>query len=464
MKDKIIVTFLTAAMTLSLLSACGSNTVSSGRGSDAGSEVASDGISDNADAVSADSAVSSDSSAASASEADAISADALKDDFASTLSYIKKNSGKTVLIDYSRTIDIDGLIGEYTPSDEYQDIEDSLASDDRLTRTRVTRKDNGSTMDVDVYRNISTYAIDKIVTTEYGDSRRLVSGWYFRNRNVIYEYQFYDDLYGSGQNKEETSLDTEAEAALMYYGYITYDAIRQVPGYAKVYGYVGDEFGGILKNVHVTIRSAANSYEEKTETDGDGYYEFYVPVNEADWYNISFTYGDFTPDSLNDINITPGTIEYSCGEMYMAAKGQNVHDTDIYLMNINKKATNSLKDDEYEVVLSYDSSKASLKPYSLDLSNAKTSSNAVMKIKAGSSDDFKYYVTDSKNTGTNNMAYDMSKCDAVVTVYSNDGIVASFLAPAAHAGVVWEVFEISGGKIIPINNCYSDTSSGLFLK
>ena len=404
------------------------------------------------------------SASVSGNDVKSISGDTVSDDFSSTLSYISSNAGREISIDYSRPVDIDNLMGNYKPSDEYKDIESSLLSADKLTKTRITRKDNGGTMDAEVYRNRDTGVIDKIVTTEYGSSGRQVSVWYFKNRNIIYEYQYTDDLYGTGQHRKMISADDEAQAALMDCGYITYDALKHVPGYAKIYGYVGDEYGGILKNVSVTIKSAANDFKKQIETNGDGYYEFYVPVNETDFYNISYSYGDWVPDSLNDINITPGTTEYSCGEMYMASKGQNKHETEIYLMNINKTAPSKLKEGEYSVVLTYDVAKAELKPYSLNITSGKTSSNDTLTIKAGSDDDFKYYVTDSRNGSVNNMAYDMSKCDATVTVYDKDGIAASFLAPAAHAGVVWEVFEIQSGKIIPVNNCYSDTSSGIFFK
>lgn len=457
MNKKIISLILIISMLALMLTGCGSS------GSDSASTAVSSEISSSAK-VSASSEISSALESSSVSGPAAKAADAVSDDFASTLSYIKKNAGKTITIDYSKPVDIDSLMGEYKPSDRYLVIEKALSADDRLTRTRITRKDDGGIMDVDVYRSKTTYSIDKIVTTEYGSSGRMVSGWYFKDQNVIYEYQYTDDLYGTEQHKKEVSLDTETASSLMDYGYITYDAMKQVPGYARVYGYVGDEYGGILKNVSVTIKSAANSYVAQTETNGDGLYEFYVPINEADYYNISFTYGDFVPDSLDDLNITPGTTEYSCGEMYMASKGQNKHETDIYLMNINKKAPDSLKDGEYEAVLTYDNAKAQLKPYSMNLSSGKTSSDDTVKIKVSGKDDFKYYVTDSKNGKANNMAYDMSKCDATVTVYDSKGIAASYLAPAAHAGVVWEVFAIRNGKIIPVNNYYTDTSSGIFFK
>lgn len=415
-----------------------------------------------ASAAVSEKAASEEASSAEASGYTGLSADTLDDSFGSVLKYIDAHAGNTVSIDYAADVSYNGRQQKYKPSAEFQAVEDSLAANDRLTKLRASRLDNGATIDIEVYRNTGTSVIDKIVSTEYGSAGRIVAGWYFNKGNIIYEYEFSDDLYGTLQNKQIISLDDSAEQSLMDQGYNTYDTVKCIPGYAKIYGYTADEYGGMLKSVYVTAKSAANNYELQVESNADGYYEFYLPVNEADWYNLTFTYGDFVPESLNDINICPGTTEYSCGTMYLAAKGENKHDTDIYLMNINKKSPDALADGEYEIVLSYDSSKAALKPYAMDLSSGKSENSDTVKINAGSGSDYKYYVTDSRNILSDAYSYNMGSSDASVTVYDKNGIVASYLAPAGHAGIIWEVFEIHSGKIIPVNNYYYVNGNSYF--
>ncbi|MBO6113137.1 MAG: carboxypeptidase regulatory-like domain-containing protein [Lachnospiraceae bacterium] len=387
-------------------------------------------------------------------------ADEFKDDFSSTLSYIKKNAGKAVSIDYTKSPA--KKAGKYTPDDSYQTIEDDLGNY-KLTRVNALNSENGATIIVDVYRNRSDGKIGKLISTEYGSLGRVVSGWYLKDDEIIYEYRYNDDLYGTNQHREDYSLsEKDDEEKVRDEGLLTLEAVRDVPGYARVYGYVGDEYGGVLKNVYATIKSAANSFEQETQTNGDGYYEFYVPVNTEDYYNISFTYGDFVPDSANDIRISEGVTEYSCGIMYMAAKGQNKHDTDVYFMNINKKALDNLKDGEYEAVLEYDGSAALLTPYFMSMGDGKSEKKETLKFKPDKDGDWKYYVKDEKNYGSNNMAYDMSKCGASVTIYDKNGIVECFNAPAVHAGVLWEVFEVKNGRILPVGNYYFDTLEGIF--
>ncbi len=385
-----------------------------------------------------------------------VEADILKDDFDSTLNWISRNAGKSIPLDLSGTVNYGGRSKTYSPSDDYKEIDEALDSY-RLTRVAASARDSGAPLTVDLYRDNKYNIINKIVLTEYGSDGRIITGWYFKDRDIIYEYRIGTDLYGAGQAEKDYPLNEKRETELLNEGYLIYDTLKQVPGYARIYGYAGDEYGGTLANVYATIRSEAHAYEEQIQTNGDGYYEFYVPVNTEDYYNITFTYGDWQNGSINDISIVPGTTEYSCGEIFLAPPGQNVHDTDMYLMNINKKPSADLKEGEYEVVLEYNAFKASLKPLGLNREDGTLKTGFSLVINADEAENYKYYVIDSRNARTNNMSYDMSTCEAHVTVYDRNGIVASYLAPAAHAGVAWEVFEIREGRILPINNYFYDT-------
>ena len=212
-----------------------------------------------ASAAVSEKAASEEASSAEASGYTGLSADTLDDSFGSVLKYIDAHAGNTVSIDYAADVSYNGRQQKYKPSAEFQAVEDSLAANDRLTKLRASRLDNGATIDIEVYRNTGTSVIDKIVSTEYGSAGRIVAGWYFNKGNIIYEYEFSDDLYGTLQNKQIISLDDSAEQSLMDQGYNTYDTVKCIPGYAKIYGYTADEYGGMLKSVYVTAKSAANN-------------------------------------------------------------------------------------------------------------------------------------------------------------------------------------------------------------
>lgn len=68
---------------------------------------------------------------------------------------------------------------------------------------------------------------------------------------------------------------------------------------------------------------------------------------------------------------------------------------------------------------------------------------------------YKYYVTDYLNTlNENGNAMDLSKSNAVVSVYGKGGLKYQFAVPRNKKGAIWEVFEIRNKKIIPIQRIY----------
>lgn len=70
---------------------------------------------------------------------------------------------------------------------------------------------------------------------------------------------------------------------------------------------------------------------------------------------------------------------------------------------------------------------------------------------------YKYYVADFTNCSDNNpTSYEMSASGAMVNVYTSNGLTATFTVPANVSGVIWEVFEIRNGAIVPIQRYYSN--------
>lgn len=432
-----------------------------------------------------------------------------KDDtFKNAVSYIKKQGTKIPSINYD-TVTYNPL--KRNANAEVKSVAkeiDSHLDSYSMKKIRMLREDNnGTTIDFTVYTNSSTKKIDKIVSVEYCSDGRDVTNFYFKDGSLNYVYSYQDDIYGStyrdsnipgkkcyfsGNAMIECYIDDEdalvsnsaytakdyktydkfirteydaLEKDLVNRAYTTYMAVKDIPGTALISGYVADEYGGILSNVKMTITSKANEFSQEFTTNGDGYYEIRVPVNTDDWYGVRFQYGDFHEVTVDDIHIPQGTIEYSLGITYMAAEGENKHATEYYLLDVTQKAPKKLRENEYQIVLSYDSTKADLKPFSMSLNKGKSETSLSTVISVDQDSQYKYFVTDQRGGKSDNtMTYEMSVSEAVVKVYSKDGLIASYQVPVNRAGVVWEVFEIDGTKVIPVNNYYYDVGKEIFFR
>ena len=78
----------------------------------------------------------------------------------------------------------------------------------------------------------------------------------------------------------------------------------------------------------------------------------------------------------------------------------------------------------------------------------------IANIKKGN---YKYYVSDYTNSLKKNYAAkDMEGLNIRVEVYDKNGLVAVYIIPYNPNGVIWEVFEIKNGKIVPIQNTYKN--------
>jgi hypothetical protein len=73
---------------------------------------------------------------------------------------------------------------------------------------------------------------------------------------------------------------------------------------------------------------------------------------------------------------------------------------------------------------------------------------------------YRYYVHDFTNGGANPSTA-LSNSGAQVKVYNSTGLAATFNVPANQGGTIWEVFELSGGTITPINLFSYDNSTTL---
>ena len=81
----------------------------------------------------------------------------------------------------------------------------------------------------------------------------------------------------------------------------------------------------------------------------------------------------------------------------------------------------------------------------------------IANIKKGN---YKYYVSDYTNSLKKNYsAKDMAGLNIRVEVYDKNGLVAVYIIPYNPNGVIWEVFEIKNGKVVPLQNTYKNVKN-----
>lgn len=421
-----------------------------------------------------------------------------EDNFENSAIYVRTHKEDKLMLNFS-AVDYD--TGDRSKAVEYtanvDAIEEKTAADE-FKSLRFERADNaGATLDVDVYTDPENRMIDKIDMTEYCANGRERSVFYYEDGELVYAYTFKNDLYGTKYedssipgkkcyfsrdvmvkcvlDDEDVNFTSKAyslsdyenmdeftqvqydelEKKMIDTAYAVYDGVRNVPGYAMISGYVGDEYGGVLSHVEMTIRSKALEYERTFETNGDGYFQELIPINEADDYGLVCKYGTFSDATVDDIRICRGTKGYSLGVIYMAEPGKNIHDTNTYLLNANYSSPKKLSEGEYCITFNYEDEKADLKPYVADTKSGRITSDTMAVVKPGKDDVIKYYITDDRGGHSDNpMTYELSGSRGIVRVYDKDGLVAAYNTPVGSAGTVWEVFSIKDGKIIPKNTMY----------
>ncbi len=365
------------------------------------------------------------------------------------------------------TVTDNGVTAIY-PDKDYADEVDtklSLSSADNYTRTRSNDAKSGDIVDMSIYKEGGK--IVKIVTEDYGSEGLMVSEFYYNGDNVAYMKQHKMDIYGINSSYTEADFankDADYTLEVLEAADEALALAKKDKGTALLYGYAGDEQGGVLANVTVKLRNVAGDMNKETVTDGDGYYTFEVPQTD-DTYNLTYSYGTWADSSLNDVHIVPGTPEYSLGRMYIAPAGQAVHDTDVYLLNPNRKSPVKLKDGEYAAELvSYEAasmmaSKMALRVVNKDKQSDETGST--IKLDPSKSENgFAVFVEDTSNVGKDDMAGTMGRAYMTVTIYDKDGIVAAYPVPSGRLGTIWKVCDIDNNGDIAISGIMYTDSKG----
>lgn len=86
----------------------------------------------------------------------------------------------------------------------------------------------------------------------------------------------------------------------------------------------------------------------------------------------------------------------------------------------------------------------------------------ISKLKKGY---YKYYVTDYRACGNGDYkSREMSRSSAAVRVYNQNGLMQSFYVPSNRQGVIWEVFEIRNGAVVPVQRYYDNVDGKTWYK
>lgn len=211
-----------------------------------------------------------------------------------------------------------------------------------------------------------------------------------------------------------------------------------------------------LKEVHLWIRSGVNNREgnavyeadnvdEVCQTDlqagmytvqvrcdehEDSYHTMYVssrqenyqqffstPSLEKGQIRIVLTWND-TPKDLDSHLFTPSTRE-----------------TDQHICYYNKQSQDGATQLDVDVITGYG-----------------PETTTIYKMKKGQ---YKFYVADFTNCSRNKEeSYEMSNSEATIRVYNKKGLLQTFFVPVNRKGVIWEVFEIRDGTVIPSQHYY----------
>ena len=184
---------------------------------------------------------------------------------------------------------------------------------------------------------------------------------------------------------------------------------------------------------HVFVNLLSGAYTVQIQQEGyeDSYFNIFAghdtfvqngtsPVLEDDEVRIVLTWGQY-PYDLDSHLFTP----------YQGANGDMQH---IGYYN---------KTDDYGNNLDVD-----------DTSSYGPETMTIRKLDSGT---YKYFVADFGNCSDGDYhSEEMSYSGATVRVYTNNGLAGIFFVPYDRQGVIWEVFEIRNGRIIPVQRYYSN--------
>lgn len=214
-----------------------------------------------------------------------------------------------------------------------------------------------------------------------------------------------------------------------------------------------------LEGVSVTIRTGVN------HRDGEPVSQFY---SENSRENLSLVSGMYTVqiskegyvDTYETIFVS-GSSE-NLTQLYLSKQlnenelrivltwGETPNDLDSHLFTPGNMGQ---QDEDYHVA--YYQKDLPDGSASLDVDEREGYGPETVTIDSVKEGQYKYYVADFSNCSCGNEdSYEMSRSHAAVRVYGKDGLIQTFYVPANRRGVLWEVFEIRDGTIVPLQRYY----------
>lgn len=214
-----------------------------------------------------------------------------------------------------------------------------------------------------------------------------------------------------------------------------------------------------LEGVSVTIRTGVN------HRDGEPVSQFY---SENSRENLSLVSGMYTVqiskegyvDTYETIFVS-GSSE-NLTQLYLSKQlnenelrivltwGETPNDLDSHLFTPGNMGQ---QDEDYHVA--YYQKDLPDGSASLDVDEREGYGPETVTIDSVKEGQYKYYVADFSNCSSGNEdSYEMSRSHAAVRVYGKDGLIQTFYVPANRSGVLWEVFEIRDGTIVPLQRYY----------
>ncbi len=178
--------------------------------------------------------------------------------------------------------------------------------------------ENGNINYVTQYRQTVDVPIDpstKNVQSRYYFSGDTMVRYIFCEDDKATEYRVSEmDKYSEGTVGQYDYL----EAGILNKAYINYNVIKLLPEYEKVEGYVMDEFNTALNEVSVTVYDEIEDEVVKTETNGDGYYSFDLPIDRSKTYKIKIEKGTLDSVEVHNIRALNGSASMEIEPVYMA--------------------------------------------------------------------------------------------------------------------------------------------------
>ena len=280
-------------------------------------------------------------------------------------------------------------------------------------------------------------------------------------KDMSYELAFSKDTYLS-----ETLYEVEADTAEINLSqevvYLSEEDENEYPCTLTFYDALNKNLNGEgmapLDDLYIIIRRGVNN---RTGT----------PIYEG---HVS--------GEMEEVILTPGmyTVEFS-KDTYMNAYSSLFVSKDTG-NTLALYATPELKEDEYRIVLTWDEYPADLDSHlfapisgsnsddfhicyyymsdasgntSLDVDDTSGYGPETTTIKQIKRGQYKFYVCDYTNCSRNDEeSYEMSNSSATVRVYGSQGLINTFYVPVHRKGVIWEVFEIRDGTVIPTQRYY----------